>query len=421
MSLSFILGKARVAPIKRMTTPNLELLAATNGAKLAQFIKEEQNFSFDTIVYWTDSTTVLSWINSSESRHKIFMAIRISIILSTSTVSQWRYVPTDLNPADDGTRGIPVSNFTSETRWLKGPDFLLKNPETWPERPNIAPECPNSCFPLHPIDAFVSFQNFSHWTRLLKPVAFCYSLLDKHRRINDRLGVVHLMKAFRWILLETQRTSFPEEINALRNQKPPASNSRISSLSPFLDRQGLPRSRGRLSKAKYLLVARYPIILDSKHPVVKLFLLYIHKSNSHASLEQSRSIVQEQFWVLRCRSALKTIIHHFIPCRRITQHVDYPIMADLPDCRLPSANHFPLVESDLISLVRFPSKTMVKSRDDIACYLLALSQELFISKLVLILIQRQPSWQYVVSFHCVEIHNKSTLTMRQLSSEVVKN
>ena len=356
MSLSFILGKARVAPIKRMTTPNLELLAATNGAKLAQFIEEEQNFSFDTIVYWTDSTTVLSWINSSESRHKIFIANRISIILSTSTVSQWRYVPTDLNPADDGTRGKPVSNLTSESRWLKGPDFLLKNPETWPERPHIAPECPNSCFPLHPIDAIVSFQNFSPWTRLLKTVAFCYFLLDKHRRINDRLGVAHLMKAFRWILLETQRTSFPEEINALRNQKPPASNSRISSLSPFLDRQGLLRSRDRLSKAKYLLVARYPIILDSKHPGVKLFLLHIHNSNSHASLEQSRSIVQEQFWVLRCRSALKTIIHYCIPCKRITQHVDYPIMADLPDCRLPSANHFPFLTTGLDFGGPFPIK-----------------------------------------------------------------
>ena len=94
-------GKARVAPVKRMTTPNLELLTATNGAKLAQFIKEEQKFSFDAIVYWTDSTTVLSWINSSESRHKIYIANRISIVLATSTVSQRRYVPTAMNPAYD--------------------------------------------------------------------------------------------------------------------------------------------------------------------------------------------------------------------------------------------------------------------------------------------------------------------------------
>ena len=86
---------------------------------------------------------------------------------------------------------------------------------------------------------------------------------------------------------------------------------------------------------------------------------------------------------------------------------------------LPTTFHF--LQQDSISLFRFLSTTMVNSRDDIACYLLALSQELFISKLVLILILRQPSWQYVVSFLCVEIHNKSTLTMRQLSSKLVKN
>ena len=229
------------------------------------------------------------------------------------------------------------------------------------------------------------------------------------------------MKAFRWILLETQRTSFPEGINALRNQKPPASNSRISSLSPFLDRQGLLRSCGRLSKAKYLLVARYPIILDSKHPAVKLFLLHIHKSNSHASLEQSRSIVQEQFWVLRCRSSLKTIIHHCIPCKRITQHVDYPIMADLPDCRLPSANHFPFLTTGLDFVGPFPIKDNGQFERRYCLLFTCLVTKLFISKLVLILILRQPSWQYVVSFLCVEIHNKSTLTMRQLSSKLVKN
>ena len=227
--------------------------------------------------------------------------------------------------------------------------------------------------------------------------------VGQNRRINDRLGVAHLMKAFRWILLETQRTSFPDEINALRNREPPASNSRAL-------RQGLLRSRGRLSKAKYLLVSRYPIILDSKHPPVKLFLLHIHKSNSHASFEQSRSLVQEQFWVLRCRSALKTIIHHCIPCRRITQHVDYPIMADLPDCHLPSANHFPFLTSGLDFVLPFPIKDNGQFERRYCFYLIALSQELFISKLVLILLQIQPSCQYVVSFLCVETH-KSSLAM----------
>ena len=186
-----------------------------------------------------------------ESRQKIFIANRITIILSTSTVSQLRYVPTALNPTDDGTRGVPVLNFTSESRWLKGPEFLLKNPKTWSERPHIATEHPNSCFPLHAIDTIVSFQKFSQWIRLLKTVVFSFLLLDKHRIVNDKLGVAHRMKALRWILWETKRTSFLGEINALRSQKHPTSNSRKSWPYPFPDRQGLLRSRRRLSKALF--------------------------------------------------------------------------------------------------------------------------------------------------------------------------
>ena len=160
-------------------------------------------------------------------------------------------------------------------------------------------ECPNTCFFLNPTDSIVSFQNFSQWTRLLRTVALCYLWLDKHRRIDYRLGVTHLMKGFRWILLETQRTSFPEEIYALTRQKPASPNSRISSLSPFLDQQDLFRSRHSLFKAKYLFVARYPVVFDSKHPAVKLFFLHIHKSKCPSSLEQSRIMFQEHFCVLR--------------------------------------------------------------------------------------------------------------------------
>ena len=66
VSLSFILGKARVAPIKRMTTPNLELLAATNGAKLAQFIKEEQNFSLTQL--YIGQTALQFYLGSTHPR-----------------------------------------------------------------------------------------------------------------------------------------------------------------------------------------------------------------------------------------------------------------------------------------------------------------------------------------------------------------
>ena len=64
ISVKYVMGKARVTPIKWMTIPNLELQAAVYRAQLAQFIKEEQDIEFSDCVFWSDSTTVLYWVRT---------------------------------------------------------------------------------------------------------------------------------------------------------------------------------------------------------------------------------------------------------------------------------------------------------------------------------------------------------------------
>ena len=64
VQVKFIMGKARVAPIKRMTIPNLELQAAVYAAQLAQFVTEEHDIHINEKVFWSDSTTVLYWLRT---------------------------------------------------------------------------------------------------------------------------------------------------------------------------------------------------------------------------------------------------------------------------------------------------------------------------------------------------------------------
>ena len=133
ISVKFLMGKARVAPIKRMTIPNLELQAAVYGAQLAQFIKEEQDIEYSDCVFWTDSTTVLYWLRTPEIRHRIFVANRIAKILYVSSAFDWMYVSSRANPADDGTRGYSVEQMTSKSRWISGPSFLTQKRSEWPK------------------------------------------------------------------------------------------------------------------------------------------------------------------------------------------------------------------------------------------------------------------------------------------------
>ena len=64
---------------------------------------------------------------------QIFVAHRIAEILESTQASQWRHCPRPLNPADDGARGIPLSEFSNKSRWFTGPKFICEPECNWPK------------------------------------------------------------------------------------------------------------------------------------------------------------------------------------------------------------------------------------------------------------------------------------------------
>ena len=120
--LSFVVGKARVAPMKPITIPKLELQAALLAAHLRQKILGALTFDVPQSFMWTDSSTVLQWLASAD-KQPVFVANRVAEILETTTIDQWFHVPTANNPADAGTRGIAAADLPS-CCWVKGPNFL---------------------------------------------------------------------------------------------------------------------------------------------------------------------------------------------------------------------------------------------------------------------------------------------------------
>ena len=123
--LAFVLGKARVAPIKVMTVPKLELQAALLAARLKMEITQALTVTVNQVFMWTDSTTVLQWINSNE-KQPIFVSNRVCLILEYTSVDQWNHVATKDNPADAGTRGMSAEALQLSS-WVKGPHFLTNS------------------------------------------------------------------------------------------------------------------------------------------------------------------------------------------------------------------------------------------------------------------------------------------------------
>ncbi|XP_050061518.1 uncharacterized protein LOC126551649 [Aphis gossypii] len=67
-----LVSKTRVAPLKRITIPRLELCGATLLAQLMHSLMESLQLKIDTITMWTDSTVTLQWIQSDANKWTTF-------------------------------------------------------------------------------------------------------------------------------------------------------------------------------------------------------------------------------------------------------------------------------------------------------------------------------------------------------------
>lgn len=74
---SFVLGKSRVAPLKRVTVPRMELTAATCAVRISQSITSEISLQIDAIYFWTDSMSVLRYISNTKTHFHTFVANRL--------------------------------------------------------------------------------------------------------------------------------------------------------------------------------------------------------------------------------------------------------------------------------------------------------------------------------------------------------
>ena len=62
VSSQLVMSRSRVAPIKTVSLPRLELLAGVVNARLLKYVAETLPIKMDNIVCWTDSMVALHWI-----------------------------------------------------------------------------------------------------------------------------------------------------------------------------------------------------------------------------------------------------------------------------------------------------------------------------------------------------------------------
>ncbi|GFR04171.1 uncharacterized protein TNCT_669431 [Trichonephila clavata] len=126
-------AKSRITPMKKITIPLLELMGATIEAGLFDSVSQALKPEIESInsYFWTDSSTVLTWIKRQE-QWSVFVNNRIVEIRRLTPPENWFHVPGNQNPADILSRGCGPRQLWKSEWWL-GPTWLKKSKEDWPK------------------------------------------------------------------------------------------------------------------------------------------------------------------------------------------------------------------------------------------------------------------------------------------------
>ena len=338
--LAFVLARSRVAPRKQQSIPRLELCAALVGAQLARMVKEELTLPLSEMFLWSDSMTVITWLQSQSCRYKVFVGTRVSEIQDLVGVESWRYVDTGRNPADIVTRGDSLASLSQTNPYSHGPDFLRQPEEEWPRQPPMTKSQEDSELKK---SLFCGLNQ-------AKPsegpeMDGCLTLKDlqkktffwHHRELpaTSDLSAADYDEAELLVLKRAQRDSFLEDLECLQEGKPVPSDSRLLTLAPELDAQGLIRVGGRLRRALNLAEdVKHPIVLGTKHRVTELIIKWYDQSVCHAGAERVFAEIRRRFWILQGREAVRRFQRTCTDCQRWRAQPAIPKMADLPPCRL---------------------------------------------------------------------------------------
>lgn len=349
-----VTAKTKVAPLRPISIPRMELQAALLGARMINTVSNGHSIEIKHRHLWTDSRTVLSWLNSDQRKYGQFVAFRVGEILETTNLSNWKWVPTKQNVADEGTKWARVPRIDSNERWFKGPSFLYKPESEWPSQPELKRDTEEELRPHlthHEIElhTVIDTSRFSTWSRLLRAHAYVIRFINNAKaKIGISKGTTGTLSQDELIKSEcelwrlAQKSEYLDEFVILqKNLKLPqhqklrlAKSSPLYRESPYIDNYGVIRMNGRIDRALTNYSAKRPVLLPKRHRITFLIVDHFHRKFHHHNNETVVNELRQIFRIPNLRALMKNVIKLCQRCKNLRANPKPPQMAELPSARL---------------------------------------------------------------------------------------
>ena len=123
---------------------------------------------------------------------------------------------------------------------------------------------------------------------------------DKEHRVKGGLTLNELNDAEKSIIKDMQRKEYAKEYLELQKGKNLSPHSKILSLCPKLDEDGVLRLDTRLKYIEFLPYdVRHPILLPRRNWVTKLIVKHFHEKGNHNSgTNQTLSLLSTKYWIV---------------------------------------------------------------------------------------------------------------------------